>query len=318
LEKEAALVIYLLVACGTTVILTWLSMPVLKSRGIVGRDLHKRDERYVVEMGGIGAASTIFLLTLIAGQTGLLTNVWSSAAIVAAMALIGIYDDLKKLRGRVKFSLTFLASLVVLYVLGYPGTGFVGSFFPSWSVPLILALGVAVSANAVNILAGFNGMEAGTSAIAAAGFLLLSLPISRTSGGISAAILLGVCLGFLVFNKFPAKAFPGDVGTLTFGGYLALASFYSDAEVLLPAFLALHLAEFVCKVSNRFRPKEATGHARLGPDGRLVPGPYAAVVHFVMRRFPTDEPGLVRKVWAIEGVVVALSLIVYLASTTWL
>jgi len=318
LEKEATLIVYLLLAFGATVILTRLSIPLLRSRGIVGRDLHKREERYVVEMGGIGAAAAILLSTLIAGQGGLLTNVWPAAAIVAAMALIGIYDDFKKIRGRVKFSLTFMASLIVFYGLGHPGTGFVGSLFPSWVTPLVLALGVAVSANAVNILAGFNGLEAGTSAIAAAGFLVLSISISNASAGLSAAILLGACLGFLVFNKFPAKAFPGDVGTLTFGGYLAVVSFYAEAEVLLPAFLAPHLAEFVCKLLNRFKPKEATGHARLGPDGRLVPGPYAAVVHFVMRRFPTDEPGLVRKMWAIETLVVALSLAVYAASTIWL
>jgi len=295
LEKEATFIVYLLLAFGATVILTRLSIPLLRSRGIVGRDLHKREERYVVEMGGIGAAAAILLSTLIAGQGGLLTNVWPAAAIVAAMALIGVYDDFKKIRGRVKFTLTFLGSLIVFCGLGYPGTGLVGSLFPGWIIPLVLALGVAVSANAVNILAGFNGLEAGTSAIAAAGFLVLSISISNASAGLSAAILLGACLGFLVFNRFPAKAFPGDA-----------------------AFLAPHLAEFVCKLLNRFKPKEATGHARLGPDGRLVPAPYAAVVHFVMRRFPTDEPGLVRKISAIEILVVALSLAVYAASTTWL
>jgi UDP-N-acetylglucosamine--dolichyl-phosphate N-acetylglucosaminephosphotransferase len=155
-------------------------------------------------------------------------------------------------------------------------------------------------------------LESGTTAIASGAFLAMALISGRVEAVLLSAALIGSCLGFLWYNRYPARAFPGDVGTLTMGGALALAALLARAEVLLPLILAPHIVELFCKISNRFSPKEITGHARLGQDGKLVPGAYRAFVHLMMLRFPSDEKTLVARVWATEALLSVLSVLIYL------
>ena len=57
---------------------------------------------------------------------------------------------------------------------------------------------------------------------------------ASAGGGVFCAALAGGCLGFLVFNKNPAKIFMGDTGSLALGGGLAAAAIVMHFELLLP------------------------------------------------------------------------------------
>ncbi len=312
MEMPSIIALSFAAAFGATWISTRLALPFLAGRGVMGIDLHKAGEVRVVEMGGVGLVAGLMVAAGAVIRPASLGEPWIVVLIVMAMAAVGLCDDLKEIRGRVKFLLTLVLCVSVFYLLRTEASALVSRLLPSILLPAALGLAVAVSANAVNILAGFNGLESGTTAIAAMGLVAISLLGSIPDGAFASAALLGGCLAFLYYNRYPARAFPGDVGTLTMGGLLGLSAILARAEVVLPIILAPHLVELLCKVRNRFAPKSQTGHSRLGPDGKLVPGPYSAFVHLMMKRFPSSEKQLVFRIWLLEAMLSAGSVLVYL------
>lgn len=305
-----------LVSSILTALYIRILIPYLRGHGRIGLDLHKGTRVEVVEMAGLGMV--LGLVSVTSGVHLLWGLDWylPLISLVTLLTLVGVYDDLSEIRGRRKFLLCFILCLFVFLPLEAEPSRYVLRVVPAMLVPVALALAVAISANAVNILAGFNGLEAGVTAIAASGILAMALVDGSSEAAIVSATLIGCCVGFLYYNRYPARAFPGDVGTLTMGGVLALSAIIVKAEFLLPLLLAPHLLELFCKVRNRFAPKDKTGHANLGPDGKLKPGGYAAFVHFMMKSFPSGERSLVIRIWLVEISLAVVSFAIYLYSRT--
>jgi phospho-N-acetylmuramoyl-pentapeptide-transferase len=78
--------------------------------------------------------------------------------------------------------------------------------------------------NAVNITDGLDGLACGCYLITFGGILLATTLIAqiKTEMVIPSAALLGGCLGFLRYNKYPAKIFMGDIGSLSLGAYFGV------------------------------------------------------------------------------------------------
>ena len=298
-------------SAALTFVFTRAAIPLLARMGMTGVDLHKAEKTEVVEMAGIGIVLGILATAAIVSVPLGIKAAWLVFAVVLVMAAIGAFDDVFEIRGRTKFSLSLIGSTAVLCMNRPEASPILGDLIPSSLLGLVMGLAVSVSANAVNILAGFNGLEAGTTAIAALAVLGMSAVGSMPEGAFLSCSLAGACLSFLYFNKYPSRAFPGDIGTLTMGGVLGLSALLAKAELVLPLILAPHLVELFCKVRNRFAPKSVTGHSRIGPDGRLIPGSCWAFVHFLMVHFPSDERHLVYEVWLIEAALSAASFLLY-------
>ena len=82
-------------------------------------------------------------------------------------------------------------------------------------------------ANAVNLVDGLDGLAAGMVAITAGCFFIYVVRTPSTFGDASAAALLsvitvGICVGFLPWNFYPAKIFMGDTGSMLLGMLVAL------------------------------------------------------------------------------------------------
>jgi UDP-GlcNAc:undecaprenyl-phosphate/decaprenyl-phosphate GlcNAc-1-phosphate transferase len=146
---------------------------------------------------------------------------------------LGLIDDRRRISALAKFTAqVFIGGVLVLMgaALLYfwiPGLGVVSL---STDVAVLLTiLWVALFANAVNLVDGLDGLAAGMIAIAAAAFFIFLVRTPSTFGDASAAALLsaitvGVCLGFLPWNFYPAKIFMGDCGSLLLGMLLAIAT----------------------------------------------------------------------------------------------
>lgn len=87
--------------------------------------------------------------------------------------------------------------------------------------------------NAVNLSDGLDGLVSGTASVAFATFGVLALTYHQTDIAIFAFSVTGALLGFLLFNKNPAKIFMGDTGSLALGGALAMVSILVKQEILL-------------------------------------------------------------------------------------
>jgi phospho-N-acetylmuramoyl-pentapeptide-transferase len=106
--------------------------------------------------------------------------------------------------------------------------------FCGWYVPFIAFVMLAMT-NAVNLTDGLDGLASGVTTLVCLFFAVAAATYGASAGGgVFCAALAGGCLGFLVFNKNPAKVFMGDTGSLALGGGLAAAAVVMHMELLLP------------------------------------------------------------------------------------
>ncbi|MEH8576347.1 hypothetical protein RAG68_29700, partial [Klebsiella pneumoniae] len=108
-------------------------------------------------------------------------------------------------------------------------------------------------------------------------------------------------LGLLIFNKYPAKVFPGDVGTLPIGAFLAvLAVVYKEyipfLVIMMPYVIDASLKYLSAGVMSRDEHKPTT----LKEDGKLYYiGGYLSLPRLILKYKPMREPHLVTVLWII-------------------
>ncbi len=99
--------------------------------------------------------------------------------------------------------------------------------------PIFIFLIISASSNSVNLTDGLDGLAAGVSAIGMIAFMFIAQQAGLPEVAIFCAAMTGGCLGFLVFNRYPASLFMGDVGSLALGGAFAAVAVLTMAEMFL-------------------------------------------------------------------------------------
>jgi UDP-N-acetylglucosamine--dolichyl-phosphate N-acetylglucosaminephosphotransferase len=156
---------------------------------------------------------------------------------------------------------------------------------------LLIPLAIAVCSNLTNMLAGFNGLEAGMGAVIFTTLAALAVSHGSIEMSILTISMLGALLAFLYFNKFPARMFPGDVGTLTIGVAIAVSVIIGNIESAGMILMVPYVLDFFVKAVNKFPHT----HQDI-KDGKLYPkdGKVKGLVHVVMKFFKgISEPDLV-------------------------
>jgi UDP-N-acetylmuramyl pentapeptide phosphotransferase/UDP-N-acetylglucosamine-1-phosphate transferase len=174
------------------------------------------------------------------------------------IVLIGIADDrwevdaLTKFAGQVAAAGIFIMQGIQIYAIPLP-TGESLSLPPAYGVPLTVLVVVA-TINAVNFIDGLDGLAAGVVGIAALALFSYAYLLSRTNGlttltaaTLIAAVLVGMCLGFLPHNFSPAKIFMGDTGSMLIGLLLSASTIMLTGQ-FDPALLANGLFPFFVPV----------------------------------------------------------------------
>ncbi len=132
------------------------------------------------------------------------------------LAGMGLIDDLKVIPGWIKVP-TEVAMGVLLYVVGVAAHPFRNALL---DVPLNVGWVVGIT-NAVNYMDNMDGLSAGVVVIAAGYFFALAALSGQILVASLAAALTGCALGFLWWNRPPARIFMGDTGSLFLGFMLA-------------------------------------------------------------------------------------------------
>ncbi len=89
-----------------------------------------------------------------------------------------------------------------------------------WYLPLSILVAIS-SVNAVNLTDGLDGLAASITIVVAVFFTFVAFLMEMTDVSLFGAALIGAVAAFLIFNKFPAKVFMGDTGSLFLGGAVA-------------------------------------------------------------------------------------------------
>lgn len=209
-------------------------------------------------MGGVIflAALTLSFLIFTEGNA----KSWVLLLVTVGYGAIGFLDDyIKVVKGRNLglraiekiIGQTILAAILMVvsvYVLDL-GTNIIIPF-SGYSLDLgilgyflfILVVMVGTT-NAVNLTDGLDGLAAGVTFVSALAFLFIGVMVDQMEVALFSATLAGSCLGFLRYNKHPARVFMGDTGSLALGGALAAMAVLTKTELLLPIIGGVYVAE---------------------------------------------------------------------------
>ena len=230
----------------------------------------------IPRLGGLA-----ILLGLLAGvalfgtQDRGLRGILAGSLVVAAL---GMADDLWDLKPWIKLLAETLAALIALghgveiHILTDP-VHFAGEVLSLGvlSAP-VTVLWIVGMTNALNLIDGLDGLAAGVSLISCGCMLAVSLFLPETTDmSVLLGALGGACLGFLPYNRNPARIFMGDIGALLLGYVLSTASvlglFKMYAAVTFAApllILALPLTDTLYAVVRRLRRGESPMKADRG------------------------------------------------------
>lgn len=258
IQKELLLWVCAALVCAMVV--SFIMCPLVKSFAYkigaidVPKDSRRVHKKPVPRLGGLaiflGFMVSILIFVRIDRQ---MQGILLGAVIIV---VLGVVDDMTPLRAKFKFLVQVCAALVAVYhgvvieVLSNPN---VFSNAPYWSlgwlsIPVTVLWIVGVT-NAVNLIDGLDGLASGVSTISALTMLVIALLVSEQQVAIFMAALAGACLGFMPYNRNPAKMFMGDTGSTFLGFILATCSiqglfkYYAIVSFAVP-FLILGLPIF--------------------------------------------------------------------------
>jgi UDP-N-acetylglucosamine--dolichyl-phosphate N-acetylglucosaminephosphotransferase len=218
--------------------LTRLLMGVNRRLGIVGVDVHKMDKPEVPEMCGASISITLplFATLLLIFELASVKYVLAFSLTVAMASLVGLVDDLKKPKGIFKPLAALAAGIPIVLLHTYdPYLSvpiFRGLYLPL-IYPLVVPIAISVTTNTVNMLDPFNGTMAGSASLVSAVCFLSALAMGRELAAIYSALLLASLLGFLYYNRYPSRAFSGNVGSLAVGSALGLIAIQGGMEFVV-------------------------------------------------------------------------------------
>jgi phospho-N-acetylmuramoyl-pentapeptide-transferase len=189
---------------------------------------------------------------------------FSTIALVAlgiGCAIVGFIDDFsairsgrnRGLRARTKFLATFLVGVVFLALLQRdPEFARSGILLVAggWTLhaPYAVWYGLSLLAivgttHAVNLTDGLDGLATGTILPPLAVLAWIAIAFGIASVAYVAIALAAGAVGFLLYNKHPARVFMGDTGSLALGGVLAGCAIVTGEPLLLPLIGGVFVAE---------------------------------------------------------------------------
>ncbi|RZN42967.1 MAG: UDP-N-acetylglucosamine-1-phosphate transferase [Methanophagales archaeon ANME-1-THS] len=233
----------------------------LNKTGTVTIDRYKQDLREVPTQGGIAIVAVVLLVFILAtlfdhlpisASVPLqLSDVdWAILIVAGLFAAFGLVDDLVDVGRKAKLVLLFFLSYRLIFDISSTlvTIPFLGSFeFGVYYLLLIVPLYVMVVANLVNMHSGFNGLGSGLSAILLF-FMLIKMVIAGSEGVFVLSGMLGATLGFLWYNRYPARVLEGNVGSLALGATLGAVIVVSGFLVAGFVMLIPHTVNFLMYV----------------------------------------------------------------------
>ncbi len=251
----------LILTFALTAVFARILIPKLKSMKLgqqildIGPRWHKSKEG-TPTMGGISfiiAALISFVLSVVLMIATDAADGLERAVTVIAFALangaIGIVDDLTKFKNHrnegltatQKYLLQLICAGLFLAVLKLTGNLTTELVIPYFGISVELGIFYYIFAillitgivNAVNLTDGIDGLASSVTLAVGAFFAVAAFVLSSVSTAVVSAITMGACLGFLVYNFYPARVFMGDTGSLFLGGLAVGMAFMINNPLII-------------------------------------------------------------------------------------
>lgn len=292
----------------TLILIPWVINSCLK-QGITTVDAHKPNNPKIAEAGGLapllGFIFTILIIVFIwenipwenimpQTQSEIFQPLLAGLLSVVIAGFIGFLDDVFEIQWRDKILLGFLPAIPLMALkvgtsrinfgftiidfgnlINLPYIGYINLYSL-----IIIPLMVNFAFNSFNMLAGFNGLEAGNGTISLAIILIAALFVGDAIVTLFVTSLLGGFLILLFYNWYPAKVLIGNSGTLTLGTGIVVALIIGNMERLAVGLFGLHFINFLLFFIYLFT-HQTEKIATVDDKGNIVaPCPYAAYWFF--------------------------------------
>ena len=247
---------------------TALLLPALKKRQFGQNIREEGPKSHMVKSGtpSMGGIAIIFATVITAlGASlifpGQIRDIIVITAAFIIFGLLGFWDDFTKVIKKRNLGLRAWQKLAVQVTFGIGIAAYMAEYsisktavyipfidiyadFGIWYIPFIAFVIVAMT-NSVNLTDGLDGLASGVTAVTCLFFAVAAATYNFGAAMYFCAALCGACLGFLIFNKNPAKIFMGDTGSLALGGGIAVAAVQMNMTLLLPIAGLVYVVEAV-------------------------------------------------------------------------
>ncbi len=301
----------------------------LKTIGLVVKDMNKQNKPLVPISGGlvvfsgiiVSVFAYIFVQTFIFKRQLYFVEIFAFLTTIFLITFIGLIDDLLIKKSKIasaglkqwqKPLLTLIASIpfivtnagVTRMSLPFIGTIDFGLLYPLVLVPI----GVVGASNMVNMLAGYNGLEAGLGIIYFGMLGAYAYVHEIYIAALICFVLVGSLLAFLIFNFYPAKILPGDSLTYLLGASLASVAILGNMEKAALICAIPFFIEFLLKARSKFKA-DSYGYFKQGKIFSKYKKIYS-LPHIFARTGKFNELQIVLFCWLVELVFASLIWIV--------
>ena len=263
-------------------------------------------------MGGVLFIVVPVIVTLIAFPQSLTDmNVWIIILAFVGYGLIGFVDDyliaVKKnndgLSPLQKFTMQVVLAVVFFFLYRINGSLEIVLPFSKttvslgWLYFLLVLFMFAGSSNAVNLTDGMDGLSSGVTIIALIPYTIITYVQKKYTVLMFVLCLIGSLLGYLYYNKKPARVFMGDTGALALGGVLAGLAMVTKTELALIFIAGVPVIETLCVIIQQVSVR--TVHKRVFT---YTP------IHYAFRIKGMPEVNIVKMFWVVEAIFACIGL----------
>ena len=178
----------------------------------------------IITLGAVLVSAENFLGEINNQLTDLILTILLPALVLGAM---GLLDDLRSLSPWPRLITQTLVGTVVAFVIvenGTIGTPFGNGDSGSWINTLVTIVWIVGVCNSINFFDNLDGAASGAVAIAALGVFVIAFDRGQELVSALSIVTAGATIGFLMWNKSPAKIYMGDAGALFLGVIISVAT----------------------------------------------------------------------------------------------
>jgi len=274
-----------------------------KEVGLTGRDVNKLgDKKDVAEAGGVGVLfGFVFGVLLYIGMKifyfkgqGETLEIFALLFTVFAVAFIGLIDDILGwkigLTKKTRLLFVFFAA-IPLMVINAGESRMMGIEFGILYPLILIPLGIIATSTTYNFLEGYNGLGSSQGIIILTGLSYVTFKTGNSWLSIVCLTMVGALFAFYLFNKYPAKVFPGDVLTYSVGALIGAVAIVGNVEKIAVFFFIPYILEVILKVRGKLK-KES--FSKPNSDGSLEM-PYEKfygiehIAIWLLKKFKSDK-----------------------------
>ncbi|MEK6915840.1 MAG: hypothetical protein AABW89_04845 [Nanoarchaeota archaeon] len=330
------LLLTLAISFFVSILLTPLWIKKVRSIGLVWDDMNKIKSDKIAGSGGI-IVLLAFLLSslsyvayrtfLLDNQNGFLLEIFAILIMVTFMGFVGFIDDLfgwrkggLSMKTRILLAIFGAIPLIAINAgrssMSFPFVGVIdlGLLYPL----LLIPLGVVATTTTFNMLAGFNGLEAGQGVILLSSLALVSYLTGSPWLSVICMCMVFALIGFLKYNWIPSKVFPGDSMTYAIGILISAVAIVGNFEKIALFFYIPYIIEVVLKSRGKLKKPSFGKPLSDGSLGNLHDKMYSLnhVSIFILNKLgiKSTEKRAVALILSFQVIIILIGLVIFKSS----